>query len=142
MLTSVPYPLISDESTCCGCSEVGNVSPNGVETVGEVTSSFGTCGDVEGCGRCWEVQDGDTGTVSVRGRLSSCVTFWEQKLHAPPWVLDTVRNGYVLPFYLLSTPYSRPNQHTARIEREFVDKAVYELLKGGYIERAESPPVV
>ena len=80
-LTSVPYPLISvnehgaGESTCCGCSEVGNVSPNGVETVGEITPSFGTCGDVEGCGRCWEVQDGDTGTMSVRGRLSSCVTF-------------------------------------------------------------------
>eukprot|EP00731_Ephydatia_muelleri_P004368 Em0002g544a len=52
-LASVPYPLISvnehgaDESTCCGCSEVGNVSPNGGETVGEVTPSFGTCGDVE-----------------------------------------------------------------------------------------------
>ena len=29
------------------------MSPNGVETVGEVTSSFG-----EGCGRCQEVQDG------------------------------------------------------------------------------------
>ena len=70
------------------------------ETVGEVTPSFGTCGDVEGCGKCWEVQDGDTGTVSVRRRLSSCVTFWEQELHAPPSVLDTVRNGYVLPFYL------------------------------------------
>ncbi|KAL5506358.1 hypothetical protein EMCRGX_G007980 [Ephydatia muelleri] len=101
-LASVPYPLISvnehgaDESTCCGCSEVGNVSPNGGETVGEVTPSFGTCGDVERCGRCWEVQDGDTGTVS----------------------------------------------RTALIEREFVDKAVYEFLKGGYIERAESPPVV
>ena len=76
------------------------MSPNGGETVGEVTPSFGTCGDVEGCGKCWEVQDGDTGTVSVRRRLSSCVTFWEQELHAPPWVLDTVRNGYVLPFYL------------------------------------------
>ena len=56
--------------------------------------------------------------------------------------LDTVRNGYVLPFYLLPTSYSRPNQSTALIEREFVDKAVYELLKGGYIERAEAPPVV
>ena len=76
------------------------MSPNGGETVGEVIPSFGTCGDVEGCGKCWEVQDGDTGTVSVRRRSSSCVTFWEQELHAPPWVLDTVRNGYVLPFYL------------------------------------------
>ena len=57
-----------------------------VKTVGEITPSFGTCGDVEGCGRCLEVQDGDTGTISVRGRLSSCVTFWEQELHAPPWV--------------------------------------------------------
>ncbi|KAL5479677.1 hypothetical protein EMCRGX_G023233 [Ephydatia muelleri] len=96
---SVLYPLISvnehgaDESTCCGCAaEVGNVSLNGGETVGEVTPSFGTCGDVEG--------------VADVGRF---------------------RMG---------------TQRTALIEREFVDKAVYELLKGGYVEWAESPPVV
>ena len=57
-------------------------------------------------------------------------------------VLDTVRNEYVLPFYSLPTPYFRPNQRTALIEREFVDKAVYELLKGGYTERTEASPVV
>ena len=78
-LASVPYPLISvsehviGESKCCGCAVVGNVTPNGVETVREVTPSFGTCGDgPDGgvCGRCWEVQDGDTGTISVReGRV-------------------------------------------------------------------------
>ena len=62
------------ESTCCECEEVGNVKPNGVETVEELTPSFGTCGDVEVCGRCWEVQNGDTSTMSVRGRLSSCAT--------------------------------------------------------------------
>ncbi|KAL5506337.1 hypothetical protein EMCRGX_G007955 [Ephydatia muelleri] len=90
-LASVPYPLISvnehgaDESTCCGCSEVGNVSPNGGETVGEVTLSFGTCGDVEGCGRCWEVQDGDTVTNGV-GKMRLVVNLrhvngflWKQK---------------------------------------------------------------
>ena len=66
--------------------------PNGVETTSEATPSFGTCGDEGVCGRCWEVQDGDAGTISVRGRLSNRVTFSEQELHAPPWVLDTVRN--------------------------------------------------
>ena len=61
VLASVSYPLISvnehNESTCCGCSEVGNVSPNGGGTVGEVIPSFGTCGDVERCDRSWEVQE-------------------------------------------------------------------------------------
>ena len=47
-------------------------------------------------------------TLCVRGKLISCVTFCEQELHAPPWVLDTVRNGYVLLFYSLPTPYSWP----------------------------------
>lgn len=48
----------------------------------------------------------------------------------PPWVLDmlTCRQGYVLPFTLVSTPYFCPNQHSAHAEAEFVDGAVAELV--------------
>ena len=44
--------------------------------------------------RCWEAQEGDASTVSVRGRLGACITYWEEVLYAPPWVLETLRNGY------------------------------------------------
>ena len=47
------------------------MSPNGGETVGEVTPSFGTLWRCERVGQMLEVQDRDIGTVSVRGRLSS-----------------------------------------------------------------------
>ena len=36
--------------------------------------------------------------------------------------------------------YSRPNQRTALLEREFVNGAVWELQKGGYIEVAKETP--
>ena len=44
--------------------------------------------------------------------------------------------------YSLATPYSWPNQRTAMIEREFVNRAVGELQKGGYVEEAKDTPVV
>ena len=57
----------------------------------------------------------DAGTGSVRGRCA-CVSYWEQVLCAPPWVLETLRNGYmyILPFYTEPTPYS-----TDKGRREF-----------------------
>ena len=53
-------------------------------------------------------------------------------------MLETLRNGYVLPFYTEPTPYIQPNQHSAQIEVECVTNAVEELLKGGYIKGAPS----
>ena len=85
-------------------------------------------------------QEGDAGTGSVRGHLSACVSYWEQALCAPPWVLGTLRNGYVLPFYTEPTPYVRPNHNSAQIEVEFVTNAVAELLKGGYIREGKGAP--
>ena len=49
-----------------------------------------------GHGRCWEVQDGDPDTMSIRGRLCSCLGTGAL---APPWVLDTVKSD----FHLFST---------------------------------------
>ena len=66
--------------------------------------------------------------------MGACDSYWEEVLCAPPWVLEALRNGYVLPFYSESTPHACPNQHSAWVEVEFVAKAVAELLKGGYIE--------
>ena len=57
-------------------------------------------------------------------------------------MLETLRNGYVLPFYSEPTTYARPNKHSAQIEVEFVTKAVAELLSGGYIEKVPELPVV
>ena len=104
--------------------EVWNVSPGGVKDCKQ---------------RCWEVQSPDFGTGSVRGRLHQCVNFWKEELCAPPWILDTITQGYVLPLFSEPTPYSRPNQHSALAEVDLVNKAVSELLVGEY---TEGPPIV
>ena len=117
-----------------------NVSPNMWEGGENVSPGEDKC--ISNTHRCWEVQEGDAGIGSVRGRLGACVSYWEEVLCAPPWVLETLRNGYVLPFYSEPTPYARPNQHSAQVEVEFVSKAVAELLKGGYIEKVPELPVV
>ena len=88
--------------------------------------------------RCWEVQECDVHENSVRGRLKGCLAFWKEELDAPPWILNTIENGYVLPFYNEPAPYSRPNQKSAMVERDFVNK----LAAGGYIEVAPEVPQV
>ena len=79
---------------------------------------------------------------SVRGRLKGCLAFWKEELDAPPWILDTIENGYVLPFYNEPESYTRPNQKSALVERDFVNGAVADLLAGGYIEVAREVPHV
>ena len=40
----------------------------------------------------------ETTSSGVKGRLSTSFEFWKNTLHAPEFVLDTVRRGYRLPF--------------------------------------------
>ena len=46
-----------------------------VEPEKELTPSNVDCDEEGVYGRCWEVQDGDAGTMSVRGRLCHCLPF-------------------------------------------------------------------
>ena len=117
------------------CANKENVAPD----LGEVLNGEESCISNS---RCWEAQEGDASTVSVRGRLGACIMYWEEVLCATPWVLETVRNGYVLQFYSQPTPYARPNKHSAQVEGDFVTNAMAELLNGGYIVKVNELPVV
>ena len=57
-----------------------NVTHSGVECGKELTPDIFTCEGEGGSGRCWEVQEGETSTFSVRGRLCNCLVYWEQVL--------------------------------------------------------------
>ena len=107
-LVSVPYPLpnvrehMAGESLCFRGEVVETVTHGGgVECGKELTPDIVACEGEGGSGRCWEVQEGEARTISVRARLCHCLVYWEQVLHAPPWVLDMVRNGYILASYTL-----------------------------------------
>ena len=78
---------------------------------------------------------------TVKGRLHSCIILWREELCASPWVLDILRQGYVLPFTSVPTPYFRPNQHSAHAEAVFVDGAVAELVAGGYVKKVDQNPL-
>ena len=93
-------------------------------------------------GRCWEFQLGESQPVSVKGRLRQHVQFWVDTLCAPGWIVDLIREGYVIPFYSEPTAHARPNQQSARGNAGFVDLAVAELLSGGYIESVSTKPYI
>ena len=95
--------------------------------------------------RCWELQTADSGmpeveACTVKERLGKCIPFWREELCAPPWVIDTITEGYVLPLMSESPPYSRPNQHSAQLESKFVSKADIDLVAEGYVERSAKAP--
>ena len=131
---SAEYPLLEYEhvsDTWLGVDS-GNVAP--VEEL------------IEGV-KCWELQTANSEmseveVCTVKGRLGKCIQFWREELCAPPWVVDTITEGYVLPLMSEPPPYSRPNQQSAQLESEFVSRAVVELLAGGYVERSSEPPTV
>ena len=63
-------------------------------------------------GRNWEFQAGDGELLEVdgiRGRLKRHVHFWVKELCASQWIVDTIRNGYVLPLFAEPTAYKRAN---------------------------------
>ena len=78
----------------------------------------------------------------MAGKISNHVHFWENELHASPFVLGMVKRGYNLPFVRRPASfYARNNQSSLR-HSEFVSTAIQELLKDGCIKEVESMPFV
>ena len=96
-------------------------------------------------GRSWEFQAGDGELLEVdgiRGRLKRHVDFWVKELCASQWIVDTIRNGYVLPLFAEPTAYKRANQCSAYTNSDFVHKAVSELVNGHIVEEVQEPPYI
>ena len=96
-------------------------------------------------GRSWEFQAGDGELLEVdgiRGRLKRHVDFWVKELCASQWIVDTIRNGYVLPLFAEPTAYKRANQCSAYTNSDFVHKAVSELVNGHFVEEVQEPPYI
>ena len=83
-----------------------------------------------------------SGEIVIRGRLKQHVDFWVHELCAPKWIVDTVRNGYTLPFFVEPTPFKKANQYSAYANADFVYKAVTELVKGHFVEEVAEPPYI
>ena len=52
----------------------------------------------------WEYEE-SPGLVSVKGKLADHITFWEETVKAPAYILDIIQHGYVIPFLKIPTPF-------------------------------------
>ena len=68
----------------------------------------------------------------VKGRLSKNVQFWEN-IGASPFVIDTIKNGYVIPFLEAPRMLNLKNNKSALQNEEFVTEMVSELVCSGCV---------
>ena len=90
--------------------------------------------------RCWEFVYTGTQITDVQGQLLKHVTFWEQELHAPPPVIEWIKEGYKFPHQ--SHNYVKCNHRSALADSEFVDNAIEDLANNKCIlEMGEIPHI-
>ena len=77
----------------------------------------------------------------VKGRLKAHFQFWLD-IGAPPWVLETVRSGYVISFESFPPSVCLPNNRSAFHHSDFVSSAISDLLNLGLIVELFLPPTV
>ena len=66
----------------------------------------------------------------VKGRLAKHIDFWI-KIGASEFVINTIKNGYVIPFVEPPVSMHFKNNKSANVNSEFVDKAVADLVDSG-----------
>ena len=87
----------------------------------------------------YEYEQG-TAPALVKGRLRAHLPFWVE-IGAPPWVLETIMSGYVIPFESIPPSVCLPNNKSALDHSDFVP-SVCDLLKLCLIPEVLTPPTV
>lgn len=88
----------------------------------------------------YEQNDGNCG-ISVSGRLKRHAHFWRE-IGAPDFILETIENGYTIPFFDIPPVQCSHNNKSAIIHSEFVSEAISELINLGSIDICDRPPHV
>ena len=76
----------------------------------------------------------------VAGNAKYSKKFWKDVLHASPYVLGMVRDGYKLP--LSSSPNSLTdinNHQSSLLEKDFVEDSIRNLIEKGCIKEVSEP---
>ena len=79
--------------------------------------------------------------VVVKGRPRAHLPFCVE-IGAPPWVLETIRSGYVIPFETIPPGVCLCINRSALEHGDFVSSAVCDLLELGLIFEVLTPPMV
>ena len=77
----------------------------------------------------------------LKGNLKRHFKFWEE-IGASDFVLDTIKHGYIIPFYETPEESFNINNKSARDNMEFVNGAVSELVKKGCVIKVPFKPHV
>ena len=60
------------------------------------------------------------------------------RIDAPEFILDTIRNGYKIPFLHGPTRMIMTKNHSAYVNRDFVEEAIQELLASNRISEVHN----
>ena len=78
----------------------------------------------------WEVESSGLEQINdVQGQLKKHLKYWEYVLHAPPPILDCIRNGYRLPLKFVPCSRFQHNRSSAVSHIQFVNEEIENLVK-------------
>ena len=77
----------------------------------------------------------------VKGSLFRHSQFWEY-IGANQFILNTIKNGYVVPFVTTPPPMKFKNNKSAITNELFVDKSISDLLESGCVQEVPFQPFV
>jgi len=84
----------------------------------------------------YEYEQGQANIIA-KDRLKNDYSFWKS-IGCYDYILDTILNGYTIPFYSTSPSVCFQNNRSAIIHGEFVTEAIHYLLIRGLIEECEN----
>jgi hypothetical protein len=88
----------------------------------------------------YEYEQGQSDII-VKSRLKKHYNFWKN-IGCYDYILDTMYNGYRIPFFSTPPSICLSNNWSAVNHSEFVVEAIHDLLIKGPIEKCESKPIV
>lgn len=77
----------------------------------------------------------------VKGRTQKHIDYWKN-IGANQFVIDTISNGYVIPFLVPPTNMYMKNNHSAILNATFVDEAISDLVESGCAYQVPFTPFV
>ena len=78
---------------------------------------------------------------SVKGRLKASIEYW-RFIGAPKFILDTISDGYKIPFITTPPPVHLKNNGSALEHSDFINDAILELLQDNRIEELTTSPEI
>ena len=82
----------------------------------------------------------DSGIRTQKFSLRNNIVFWETNLNASSFVLNVLRQGYIIPFTSPPPAFYARNNGSAMRNPDFVSGAIDELLSEKFITEVKSPP--